>query len=204
MARRAYRLGRRAESAAATRQRLVEATFALHSERGVLATSMKDIAARADVSVGTVYHHFPTYDDAIQACGQHVLAVTRPPTPAIFDDCRSRAERMARLAEALFAFYERFPSLEGARAERARVPLLDGWIRRWEDGVAALARLALGEADIGRQRMVIALTDIAVWRTLTAGGLSTEDAAAEIACLIHGWLKRPAGRATTNPPSKRG
>ena len=66
-ARRPYRLGRRAETSEETRQRLVEATFRLHGERGIAETSMKDIAERAGVSVGTVYHHFPSYADAITA-----------------------------------------------------------------------------------------------------------------------------------------
>ena len=60
MSPRRYRLERRAETAGETRRRLVDATFALHVEQGISATTMTDIAARAGVSVGTVYHHFPT------------------------------------------------------------------------------------------------------------------------------------------------
>jgi AcrR family transcriptional regulator len=41
-----------------TRGRIVEATLALHSEKGMFDTSWKDIAKRADVSVATVYKHF--------------------------------------------------------------------------------------------------------------------------------------------------
>ena len=40
MSPRRYRLERRAETAAETRRRLVEATFALHAERGISATTM--------------------------------------------------------------------------------------------------------------------------------------------------------------------
>ena len=58
MSPRRYRLERRAETAGETRRRLVDATFALHGERGISATTMSDIAARAGVSVGSVYHHF--------------------------------------------------------------------------------------------------------------------------------------------------
>lgn len=43
--------------------------MALHRDRGIAATTMKDIAERADVGIGTVYHHFPSYEDAIRACG---------------------------------------------------------------------------------------------------------------------------------------
>ena len=81
--RRPYRLGRRAESTGETRQRIVEATFRLHSERGIAGTSMKDIADRAGVSVGTVYHHFPSYADAIAACGTYTAEHEPAPTAAV-------------------------------------------------------------------------------------------------------------------------
>ena len=69
MKRRTYQLGRRAESAEETRRRLVQATFELHGEQGIAATSMKQIADRAGVGIGTVYHHFPTLDETVMACG---------------------------------------------------------------------------------------------------------------------------------------
>ena len=47
--RRPYRLKQRAETADETRRRLVQATFALHSEQGIAATTMKQIADRAGV-----------------------------------------------------------------------------------------------------------------------------------------------------------
>src|SRR4051812_37247766 len=79
---RTYNLGRRAETAAETRQRLVEATAALHAERGISATSLPDIAERAPVSVGTAYHHFPTYLDALRAFAAGApLSGAPPPTP---------------------------------------------------------------------------------------------------------------------------
>ncbi len=63
---RRYRVQKRADSAAATRQRLVEAIYALHMEQGIVDTTMKQIAARAGVGIGTVYNHFPTYPDAVR------------------------------------------------------------------------------------------------------------------------------------------
>ena len=69
MSPRRYAMETRAKTAEDTRRRIVEATYALHAERGIADTTMKDIAERADVGLGTVYHHFPTYDDAVRACG---------------------------------------------------------------------------------------------------------------------------------------
>src|SRR5262245_58594546 len=102
---RRYKLGRRAETAEETRQRLVTATFELHTEQGVRATSLKQIAERAGVSVGTAYHHFPTYHDAVVACGRHVVAAYPLPTAAIFEGAKTPAERVRRLVLEYFAHY---------------------------------------------------------------------------------------------------
>jgi AcrR family transcriptional regulator len=74
------------------------------TEQGIADTTVNQIARRADVSVGTVYHHFSSYDDVIRACGQLTFAAD-----AIFAGCRSTHARVGRLTHELFACYERFP-----------------------------------------------------------------------------------------------
>src|SRR5579884_2912845 len=121
---RAYRLAKRARAMQDTRRRVIDATCQLHAEQGILTTSVKDIAARADVSVGTVYYHFPTYDDVLRACGERMLELARPPTPAIFDGLRGLPRRVGRLVDELFAFYARYPGFERGRCERDQSPVL--------------------------------------------------------------------------------
>ena len=80
MASRHYTQSKRGEAAESTRRRIVEATIALHGEQGIAATTMKQIAARAGVSVGSVYHHFPGGKDelvlaAVELAGEKALAV---------------------------------------------------------------------------------------------------------------------------------
>jgi AcrR family transcriptional regulator len=190
MAPRAYRLGRRAQSADDTRRRIVAATRALHDEQGVADTTVKQIARRADVGVGTVYHHFPTYDDVIRACGELTFASARPPTEAIFVGARSPRARVKRLTQEVFACYERFPALEGARCERAKLPVLDQELARFDHHLAALVRQAVAPAGERVQRMACALTDVAVYRILTEGGLTPMEAAAQIAAMIEFWMRR--------------
>ena len=81
MAGRKYQLRKRAEGLDATRERIVEATAALHYEQGVAATSYIQIAERAGVGAATVYRHFPTLGSLVTACGAHVAEVTQPPVP---------------------------------------------------------------------------------------------------------------------------
>ncbi len=65
MSPRRYRMSNHAASAEETRRRIVEATFALHVEKGVAATTFRDISTRADVGIGTIYQHFSNYDDVV-------------------------------------------------------------------------------------------------------------------------------------------
>src|SRR5687768_18615373 len=91
-----------------TRRRIVEATLALHSEKGAFGTSWQDIAHRADVSVGTVYKHFPSLDELVPACGELVFAISRPPSlegaQRIFAGTDSLRERLGCLISEFFDF----------------------------------------------------------------------------------------------------
>jgi AcrR family transcriptional regulator len=186
MPRRPYRLGRRAESADETRQRLVEATFALHTEQGVRATSMKQIAERAGVSVGTVYHHFPSYDDAVAACGRYSTASFPVPGPAIFKDLATPQERVRRLAAECFGYFERIRWFEHIRSEPDPLPPVAAFIAYEEANRVALMREALMPLTVDplQARSAAALIDIAVYAALRRAGYSTAAATEEIASFI--------------------
>jgi hypothetical protein len=112
------------------------------------------------------------------------FATVRPPTDAIFAGCRSTRARLDRLAHELFACYERFPDLEGARCDRKKLPVLDQELGRFDQHLAALVRQAVAPAGERIQRLARALTDVGVYRTLTRQGLSTSEAADQIAALL--------------------
>jgi len=181
--RRRYRLGRRAETSEETRRRLVEATFHLHSERGIADTSMKDIAARAGVSVGTVYHHFPSYADAIVACGAYTAEHAPAPTAAIYEGAGPRRERVERLARALFGWYERVPGLESVRRDRQLARELDAFAKEEVRNRRSLAAQAVGPN--GPAALAAALLDIDVYLSLRREGFGTADAADHVATLIN-------------------
>src|SRR5258708_1619882 len=146
MAPRQYRMERRAEEAEETRQRILQAAMALHTEQGVLATSHKEIASRADVSVGTVYHHFPNVDSLVTACGALVREALPIPTPDAINPRDPRPRRIASLARAVVAVYARMPWLEKLRTERHVVPALDMGISMREEAIRQLIRRALGRS----------------------------------------------------------
>lgn len=181
--RRPYRLGRRAETSEETRRRLVEATFHLHAERGIADTSMKDIAERAGVSVGTVYHHFPSYAHAIVACGAYTAEHAPAPTAAIYEGAGTRRERVERLARALFGWYERVPALESVRRDRHLTRELDAFAKEEVRNRRRLAAEAVGPG--GPAALAAALVDIDVYRSLRREGFDTADAADRVATLLN-------------------
>jgi AcrR family transcriptional regulator len=192
MPHRSYKLGRRGESAEETRQRIVEATFALHSEQGIAATSMKQIASRAGVSVGAVYHHFPTYEDAIHACGVHSDRVAPPPSHAIFDGLPGPEARIRRLVQEAFDWFDRNPAFEHLRRDQVRMPVLRPFAEEEEQNRLALMTEALRSLKLGEDhaRIATALTDVAVYRCLRRSGHSPQAAAREIADVILSWIYR--------------
>ena len=199
MSPRRYRLDRRAETAEETRRRIVEATYSLHGERGIYATTMTHIAERAGVSVGTVYHHFPTYQDAVFACSQHVAATIPFPTADIFAGLSTLDERVRRLARETFGFYERLPAYERIRSERWGMPPIQAHVEREENDRLALAREALRPFKV-KPRLVeagAALLDVAVYGAFTRNGLTPAKAAEEVSGFILARLAAEASRAAS-------
>jgi AcrR family transcriptional regulator len=125
MSPRRYRADRRRADAEETRKRIVEATVALHSEQGVLATSFADIAERADVAIPTVYNHFRTRGDVLAACTSHVGAQAPPFGPEIFEGAADLETRLHALTKAVIARHRHFaPWMRWAIHEGPLVPEL--------------------------------------------------------------------------------
>ena len=180
---RKYDMSRRAAAREQTRRRIVEATAKLHGENGVFGTSWQDIAREADVSVATVYAHFPSLDELLPACGALVMERARPPSPEsaaeIIGGASGRGERLKRVAQELFAFYERGgPHLEVDVRERQ----LSG-MREWEESqratVAAFVREALvaDRPDARTVQLLSAFFDLPTYKALRTRGVSRSRAA---------------------------
>jgi len=193
MAPRAYRMTRRAAANAETRRRIVDAAIALHAQKGVLGTSWPDIAKRADVALGTVYRHFPSLDQLVPACTSENALRTKPPGPSILVGLTRPQERIGQFVQELFAFYGRTaPWTPRAGIDRHEIPVLDTILSRREAALKALVEETLGPLRRRRHALeaALALTDFAVWRSLTRSGLSTEAAARLITEMLMTWLTR--------------
>ena len=187
-------MDKRKAAAKETRQRILEAALALHSEKGIFGTSWKDIAQRADVSVGTVYKHFPSLDELVPACGELMYAITRPPSledaPRIFAGAQSLEERLERLIEELFGFYERgAPYIETDFQER-RLPEVQEGEAYMRVTIAGLVREALLPAgpDEGTVQAVSALLDFSTFKSFMDRDVPKERAATVINEILLCWL----------------
>ncbi|OGQ80728.1 MAG: hypothetical protein A3G40_14945 [Deltaproteobacteria bacterium RIFCSPLOWO2_12_FULL_57_22] len=191
MAPRRYNLGKRATVVEETRRRILDAIVGLHAEKGVLGTSFDDIARRADVALGTVQRHFPSLDDIVRACGPRIVEITRPPNPPISSGQYSLSQQIKTLVQELFGFYERVaPWLEVGRCERKKLPVLDAGVRHLEERLEATVRESLRPSVIDQRtlKIVTALTDFYVWKSLSDRGLR-EEAADLISDILLYWLR---------------
>ena len=194
MAPRKYTMDKRRAAVEETRRRIVEATLALHSEKGIFGTSWQDIAHRADVSVGTVYKHFPSLDELVLACGGLAYATLRPPSledaPQIFAGADSLEERLERLVSELFDFYERgAPYMEADRQER-QLPLVQEWETHMRSTIAGLAREALLPIgpDEHTVQSVSALLDFSTFKSFLDRDIQKEQATKTMNEILLYWI----------------
>ena len=104
---RPYRMTKRAEQEAQTRQRITESAVELHGTLGPARTTISALAEHAGVRRATVYRHFPDEEALFSACSAHWR--TRNPYPAhaewaAIDDVD---ERLDRALHELYTHYRR-------------------------------------------------------------------------------------------------
>jgi AcrR family transcriptional regulator len=197
---RRYDMTRRAAARDDTRNRIVEATAKLHGEKGVLGTSWQEIAREADVSVSTVYAHFPSLEELLPACGHLVMSRVRPPSAGsadeIIGDATSTHARLKRIAGELFAFYERGGAHIEVDIRERELPGMREWEEAQRATVAALVRAALDreQPDVATVQEVSAFFDLATFKALRTRGVSAKRATETVADVALGLLRRGKGR----------
>lgn len=183
--RRQYRLGRRAEAAAATQRRIVEATLAVHDEQGISATSVRDVAERAGVAPSTVLHHFPQMNELIRACGALSELLLPMPSEAVLAGASEPFERVHRMARAVFEWWDAMgPGFDHLRVDRRRIPEVDAWMAELAQRHRALAAAAIREDDDRRVGFLVALTSADAWAALRSTGADPDLAGGNVAALL--------------------
>lgn len=178
MKKRTYTKRRRAEHEAATRERIVEATVALHEEMGPRETTISAVAERAGVQRLTVYRHFPDDFALFEACTSHWLEQHPPPDPGLWERMETAGEMTRKALVALYRYYRRtapmwvvtyrdadlVPALEGPLGE------FHGYLDDIRDRLASAWRVE--GARRRRVRAVLGhLLQFSSWQSLKGQGL---------------------------------
>lgn len=181
---------RRAESQDQTRQRILEATIALHEELGPRATSISAIAERAGVQRLTVYRHFPNDEAVFEACTGEWGRRNPPPEPALWEGIDEPAKRIHAALQAFYRYYagtRRMWSVGYREAPDvpAIQPAINAFNQLLDDVAASLAPGRRGSRAHARALATLrhALA-FQTWESLRGQGLD-EDAMLE---LVVSWL----------------
>ena len=164
---RRYRMVARAEAAAATRERILEAAWRSFSKNAYEQVRVADIASDAGVSAQTVYSRFGTKDQLFVAAWIWAIGPE--------GERRDQAP-VGDVREAIRLLYDSYEAQGDASlrilAEEDRIPAIRqmtdagrAWHRAWVE--RTFAPLLKGSRGSARERRLVALvvaTDILVWK----------------------------------------
>lgn len=191
---RRYRMSARTAESERTRARIVAAAKTLHAAQGVQGTSYQEIASSAGVALATVYRHFPTLDALLPACSRSIV-VFEPVTPRtaqrIFHGASGPWGRLSRLVRGTCECYERDGAwLHAVRREGDLVAGLEQIVRVEQQSLHTLVQAALAGSGAGRRclRVVAALVDFPVWKSLRNAGLTANEATEKVLELVKDQL----------------
>jgi len=197
MAKRSYKLRRRAESQGRTRQKIVEAAIDLHQAKGLAATTMSDIAARAKVGKVTVYRHFPDEAALVGACSGQYFERHPLPDP---DDWRAIKDAAARLRRGLRDAYryhrETEPMMTRIMAEARGLPVMEPYHAHWRHSADVLAAAWPQTSARGRKLLKAALAlalSFDTWHLLVRTRRLTDDEAIELMMRLTHASRQDAG-----------
>jgi AcrR family transcriptional regulator len=195
MAKRKYQLKRRATQQRQTRERIVDATVALHQEYGPKATTISAVAERAGVQRLTVYRHFPTERDLFAACSSTYLARHPPPDLSAIE-VRGATERTQAVVQALYAYYRETAEMwASVYRDKNSMPIVAEALEDFESYLEIIRADLQTEFAPYRSKRLRATLGHAVrfstWQSLDAQGLGTR----AMANLVTAWVAASLGRA---------
>jgi AcrR family transcriptional regulator len=158
-----------------TRERITRAALGLFSEKGFVATTVDEIAQRADVAKGTFFNYFPRKEAVLAAfADQHLSELRDTAERLIAESGRGARTKLIELITSTTAVYQRHPDvwlhtyLEFLKGNVSTLVEIDqraqGSVRRLiEQGQAA------GEirADVSAERLAYVLRGTFFFTTLS-------------------------------------
>lgn len=141
---RPYKMKRRAELEAQTKQLITESAVELHGSLGPARTSMKAVAEHAGVPRSTVYRHFPDEEALFGACSAHWAAENPPPDVTQWEQISDPDERLATALAELYAYYRRAGGmLDKLLRDEAQVPIVAKLFAPYRQLMEAIAEILM-------------------------------------------------------------
>lgn len=203
---RRYELKERARRQAETRQRIVEATVALHTSVGPARTTISAIAERAGVERHTVYAHFPDERALFHACSAHWRRQHPRPDLARWLELDVPEQRLRGVLSDVYSWYEAVEAdLEVLQRDRPLVPAQAEVMADTDKATGELAEdLARGWSRRKTVRAAIGhALEFETWRSLVRRqGLSRKQAVDAMVRLVASGAPSPElARAETTVPA---
>ncbi len=89
-----------------TRERILDSALRLFRERGFDETTMRDIAAAAEVATGAAYYYFRSKEDLVMAFYMRTAEEAREIVPKLLDRSRNLRKRLHALMDLKFRQFE--------------------------------------------------------------------------------------------------
>ena len=186
---RPYTLKARARRRDEVHRRITLAAVHLHGTVGPARTTVSDIAKHARVRRATVYNHFASDRELLDACSSHWFAENPPPDPSPWSQISAPRTRAETALVAMYDYYEHGRAmLDNVLRDAPLVPALaevleTKWTPLLEAIVAMLAEgwrtsgVAARDRDRDLRASLQVALDFFTWKTLAAAGLSSAQAA---------------------------
>jgi AcrR family transcriptional regulator len=189
-AKRPYRMTARAEAAAATGRRILQAVVELHTERFHDQVTLEDVADRAGVTAQTVLRRFGSKEQLLTAAAEQVQAdVRRQRWQAPVGDVSAAVENL------LDHYEEQGRGVLRLLAQEERVPQFHTIIQQGRQGHREWVQHVFGpflhaaSQPAVLETQLVALTDVYVWKLLRLDtGLDRGQTRAALLGMIHAVL----------------
>lgn len=180
---RSYRLKQRGQRQQETRQKIVEAAIELHQTKGLAATTMSDIAERANVGRVTVYRHFADEAALIGACSGQYFQRHPFPAPESWASIGDSEERLRLGLRETYAYHRATEAMmTRVLAEARDLPIMAPYHDHWERATDILS--AAWPASGLHKKLLKAALALALsfdtWHCLVREQRLTDDQAIEL------------------------
>ncbi|HJP88679.1 MAG TPA: TetR/AcrR family transcriptional regulator [Candidatus Limnocylindrales bacterium] len=201
MAPRRYTLGKRGESAAATREAILDAAMAAYMDAGSVRAPLTAIAERADVARGTILHHFGSADGVIDAVIGRLISQFAVPDADIFEGAHDTEARVRVYVRAMVAYFRRTTTWWRVFESEMDRPLARAGEAAYWASLSELQSAALGPdlaADIAVQQVLGGIlhpgtVGSLLW-ALEQAGMTAEAADRVVEDLVIGYLEERGGK----------